>query len=126
MKEGDRVGLNLKFITERRSELGLKQEDIAARLGMDRASYCRYENGVYKLNAEDIPTLAAALKCPISVLFDTSTETPKPVAKANLREVFEAMTKQLMVNVTTMPTANVSPETIKELRENVRALGYFK
>lgn len=63
-------GLNLDYIVERRKELGLKQEDMAARLGMAGApDYSKYENGVYKLKAEMVPSLAKALDCPIEKIF---------------------------------------------------------
>jgi len=63
-------GLNLKYIAARRKELNLRQADMAARLGMGGApDYSKYENGVYKWNAEDIPRVAKALECPIESLF---------------------------------------------------------
>lgn len=62
--------LNLDYIATRRKELGLKQEDMAARLGMAGApDYNKYENGVYKLKAEMVPSLARALECPIEKIF---------------------------------------------------------
>jgi hypothetical protein len=43
---------------------------MAARLGMGGApDYSKYENGVYKWNAEDMPKVAKALECPIESLF---------------------------------------------------------
>ena len=63
-------GLNLDYIVARRKELGLKQDDMAKRLGMAGApDYSKYENGVYKIKAEMIPTLAKALDCPIENFF---------------------------------------------------------
>jgi len=61
---------NRAYIVERRKELGLKQEDIAERLGMKCVpNYCKYENGAYKIKAEMIPALAQALECPIEKFF---------------------------------------------------------
>ena len=61
---------NLDYIVERRKELGLKQEDVAERLGMKCVpNYCKYENGDYKIKAEMIPALARALDCPIENFF---------------------------------------------------------
>lgn len=117
------MGLNLKFIAERRRELGLKQDELAEILGIDRASYCKYENGVYKLNAEEIPALAAALKCPIGVLFETLPVEPKAKEKPTLQAAFEGMTQKLIADVMKMDGGDVSPDTIKEIRENVLALG---
>ena len=117
------MGLNLKFICARRCELGLKQDEIGAQLGMDRASYCKYENGVYKLNAEMIPTLAKVLKCPISALFTDEPEKPKVETKPPFRGLFEAMTRKLIADVVSAPTGDVNPAIIQEIRENLRALG---
>lgn len=63
-------GLNLEYIAARRKELKLRQADMAERLGMGGApDYSKYENGVYKWNAEDMPKVAKALECPIENLF---------------------------------------------------------
>lgn len=63
-------GLNLGYIAARRKELKLRQADMAERLGMKGApDYSKYENGVYKWNAEDMPKVAKALECPIENLF---------------------------------------------------------
>lgn len=63
-------GLNLEYIAQRRKELNLRQSDMAERLGMGGApDYNKYENGVYKWNAEDMPMVAKALECPIERLF---------------------------------------------------------
>jgi hypothetical protein len=43
---------------------------MAEKLGMGGApDYSKYENGVYKWNAEDMPKVAKALECPIENLF---------------------------------------------------------
>lgn len=119
MKGGVNMGLNLKFICARRKELGLKQSEMAEMLGMASGApdYSKYENGIYKLNAEMIPTLAQILKCPVSALFT--------VEKSNTRELFEEMTRKLIAEVKKTPISDTSPDTIQEIRENVRALGYF-
>lgn len=65
--------LNLSYIAARRKELGLKQEDMATKLGMAGApDYNKYENGVYKLKAEMLPLLSHVLDCPIEKFFCTS------------------------------------------------------
>ena len=121
------MGLNLKFICARRKELGLQQSEVAEMLGMvsGAPAYSKYENGIYKLNAEMIPTLAKVLKCPISALFTDETEKPKAAEKTNLRGLFEEMTKKLITDVIAFPAVDASPEIIREIRENVRELGYF-
>lgn len=69
-RKNGKGGLNLDFIAKRRRELQITQVEMSERLGMGGAhDYCRYENGIYKLNAEKIPDLAKALKCPIKELF---------------------------------------------------------
>lgn len=63
-------GLNLEYIAKRRKELNLRQVDMAQRLGMGGApDYNKYEKGVYKWNAEDMPLVAKVLECPIERLF---------------------------------------------------------
>lgn len=65
MKEFD-----LEYIQKRRIELGLTMQEMAKKLGMSNASsYCKYEKGEYKLNAEMIPKLAIALKTDIKKFF---------------------------------------------------------
>lgn len=65
--------LNLEYIKKRRLELGLSQADISEMVGMNgKASYSRYENGIYSFNANHVPLLAKALKTSISNLY-----TPK-------------------------------------------------
>lgn len=62
--------LNLKFIKERRIELGLNQDDVAAALGMSgKANYSRYENGIYTFDSNHVPLLAKALKVSIDDLY---------------------------------------------------------
>ena len=114
------MGLNLKFMCARRKELGLKQSEVAAFLGMSSGApdYCKYENGVYKLNADMIPKLAQVLKCPISALF--TDEPDKPTAKPMpIMTLFEAMTRKLIADVMTAQTGDISPDMIQEIRENV-------
>ena len=62
--------LNLKYIAERRKELGLTQEEMAKKLGMNSApAYNKYEKGVYKFKATAIPTLLDTLNCEVSDIF---------------------------------------------------------
>lgn len=58
---------NLQAIAERRLQLGLSSAMMAEKLGMPNQSvYWKYEHGKYKFRAEDLPKLAAALKCSVS------------------------------------------------------------
>ena len=71
--------LNLAYISERRKELRLTLDEMAKALGFSNGSvYWKYENGVYKLNAEILPKLAEILQCGIddfytSILAETES-----------------------------------------------------
>lgn len=55
---------SLEFIKNRRIELGLSTARVAQLAGFSNSSlYWKYENGVYKFNAETLPALAKALQC---------------------------------------------------------------
>ena len=58
------------FIASRRKELGLTQKEMAKNLGMSSApAYNKYEKGIYKFNADVIPSLLKILKCGIDDIF---------------------------------------------------------
>lgn len=42
-----------------------------------------------------------------------------------LRPAFEEMTLKMIEEVIGMHTGNISPDIVREIRENVRALGYI-
>ena len=71
---------NLAYITARRKELRLTIDDMAKALGFSNGSvYWKYENGVYKLNAEILPKLAEILQCGIENFYaETLSETESP------------------------------------------------
>lgn len=61
------MNFDLQAIADRRVQLGLSTEDMAKKLGMSAPSvYWKYEHGVYKFRAIDLPKLADALKCSVS------------------------------------------------------------
>lgn len=61
---------NLEYIKNRRLELGLSLQETAEAMGMKNAStYMKYENGAYSFKAEQLPLLAAVLKCEIENFF---------------------------------------------------------
>lgn len=63
-------GFNLTYIARRRKELRLTSSDMANMLGFSNASvYWKYEHGVYKFNAEVLPSLAKALRCSINCFY---------------------------------------------------------
>ena len=55
---------NLKYIQQRREQLGISRRNMAELLGFSNSSvYWKYETGDYKFRAEILPKLAEALKC---------------------------------------------------------------
>ena len=58
---------NLAYIADRRKELRLTTDEMAKFLGFSNGSvYWKYEHGVYKFNADMLPSLAKALRCRVS------------------------------------------------------------
>lgn len=63
--------LDLPYIKSRRIKLGMTLQDAADALGIKNAStYMKYENGAYAFKAEQLPTLAKALRCEITNFFN--------------------------------------------------------
>lgn len=62
--------VNLKFIKQRREELGITQSQMAKELGLSASSgYNHYENGNRRLTANLIPIIARVLQCSIEELY---------------------------------------------------------
>ena len=62
--------VNISYIAARRKELGITQEEMAKKLGMNSApAYNKYEKGTYQFNAIVIPALLDALQCGINDIF---------------------------------------------------------
>lgn len=59
----------LIYIRERRRALGLTQEDLAGRLGVDRSAVAYWETGARTPTTDKLPALAAAMECGIDALF---------------------------------------------------------
>ncbi len=58
---------SLEAIAERRTQLGISTASMAERMGMNNPSvYWKYEHGMYKFKAEDLPRIADILKCSVS------------------------------------------------------------
>ncbi|MFG3140741.1 helix-turn-helix domain-containing protein [Streptomyces sp. NPDC048211] len=55
-------------IAERRQELGLSQDQLASRIGMERRSVQRYEGGSRDPAYGDLLLLAQALEVPLKIL----------------------------------------------------------
>lgn len=56
-------------VKKKRRELGISQEELAERLGVTYQQVQRYENGMNKLNVENIQVIADALDTPVSYFF---------------------------------------------------------
>lgn len=67
-----------KRIKERRLELGLRQSDVAERLGIQAPSYNAIEAGKYTPTLDTVDDVAAALGVPVEHLI--SAKTPETVA----------------------------------------------
>jgi len=62
--------LNLKYIKERRLQLGITQQKMAENMGFKNSStYLKYEMGTYSFKAEHLPILAKSLNCMIIDFF---------------------------------------------------------
>ncbi len=49
---------------------GLRQYQVAAKMGYSPASYCRQEFGTLPVNAKDAVRLSRILKVPVEILFN--------------------------------------------------------
>ncbi len=56
-------------LAERRKLLGFTQKDVADRLGISVPTYCRYEKGTRKIDAEFLPKVAEALFCKVKFFY---------------------------------------------------------
>lgn len=64
--------VNLVLIKQRRKEMRITLLQMAHMLGFrDASTYWKYEEGVYKFNAEHIPIVAEKLKLKMSEIFFT-------------------------------------------------------
>lgn len=62
--------VDLAKIKQRRKEMRINQQEMAETLGFKNAStYCKYENGFYKFDANHIPVVAKKLKFKVSDIF---------------------------------------------------------
>ncbi|MFV1951774.1 MAG: helix-turn-helix domain-containing protein [Nitrospinota bacterium] len=59
-----------KKIKDRRQEIGMTQEQLAEKMGVTYQQVQRYENGVNKLNVEQLQVIADSLDVPISFFFE--------------------------------------------------------
>lgn len=63
--------VNINYIADKQKELGLTQEELAKKLGMNNSvpAYNKYEKGTYQFNANVIPALPNVLQCGIDDIF---------------------------------------------------------
>lgn len=59
----------LIYIRERRAALGVTQEALAARVGVERPAIALWETGARTPTTDKLPALASALGCGIDDLF---------------------------------------------------------
>lgn len=71
-----------KAIRRRRKELGISQERLAEILDVSYQQVQRYENGMNKLNVENIQVLADALSVPVTAFF--KNDYPHAIAEPSL------------------------------------------
>ncbi len=57
-------------IKRRRKELRISQEELAERIGVTYQQVQRYENGMNRLNVENIQIIANTLNVPVSYFFE--------------------------------------------------------
>lgn len=74
-----RLGMN---IAVRRKELGLTQEGLAERVGVDTETISRFERGATAPSLATLEILASQLEITIAELL--SEESPEPIAEAQL------------------------------------------
>lgn len=74
-----RVG---EWIKQRRKELGLSADDVAAALGVDRSTIYRYESGdIKKISVESIHALAEILRTPVLDIVGWETDAASYMAR---------------------------------------------
>ncbi|MEO3947672.1 helix-turn-helix transcriptional regulator [Gorillibacterium sp. CAU 1737] len=66
--------VDLEKIRARRKEMRISQQEMAELLGFKNAStYCKYEKGLYKFDANHIPIVAEKLKFKVKDIFFDKT-----------------------------------------------------
>ena len=57
------------LIRDRRLEIGLSQEELAQKMGVNQTAISQWERGVALPSCEKLPDLSKALRCTIDELF---------------------------------------------------------
>lgn len=89
-------GMNLKKL---RKAKGLTQAEVAQKIGVTQSAYAHYENGIRKLEADRIPTLAKALGVQLVELYGGEAAKGKEAAPkvhrnkrgAKVQELFDKL-----------------------------------
>ena len=61
-------------IKKKREEAGLRQEDVAEKLGLDQSAISMWETGACKPRTSLLPKIAALYGCTIDDLFSDETD----------------------------------------------------
>jgi transcriptional regulator with XRE-family HTH domain len=83
------VGIRLY---ERRTLLGLSQQDVAARIGLSFQQLQKYERGINRISASRLYQLAAVLKATVGDFFEGASMAPAPqfTQSTEVRELLTA------------------------------------
>ncbi len=68
-------------VKKKRKEIGISQEELAEKLGVTYQQIQRYENGMNKLNVENIQIIANALDVPVSYFFGNGRKEKNVVSE---------------------------------------------
>jgi len=103
IKTSKEIGEKIK---RRRREIGISQEQLAETLGVTYQQVQRYENGMNKLNVENIQIIADALSVPVSYFFEPDKTlmiagkiTPYLTAEDKLLKHFRKITNNNYKNI---------------------------
>ncbi|MBI3755234.1 MAG: helix-turn-helix transcriptional regulator [Deltaproteobacteria bacterium] len=96
MVKSNEIGVRIK---RRRRELKMSQEELAERLDVTYQQVQRYENGMNKLNVENIQLIADTLSVPVSYFFEpadkmfVAAEEPPPYLPADENKLLKHFRK---------------------------------
>jgi transcriptional regulator with XRE-family HTH domain len=68
-------------VKKKRREIGISQEELAEKLGVTYQQVQRYENGMNKLNVENIQVIADSLDVPVSYFFGNKRKEKNVVSE---------------------------------------------
>lgn len=68
-------------VKKKRREIGISQEELAEKLGVTYQQVQRYENGMNKMNVENIQVIADTLDVPVSYFFGNGKKEKNVVSE---------------------------------------------